>query len=102
MTITPLSSSTRRYAPAYASRRAWMLKHYRDREIADYDAAIKLEPGNAMFRVARAEAWSARGMHEAAMADYAEALSPRPQQSRNLGLERPRVAQRPEGRHGNR
>ena len=35
-------------------------KHYRDRELADISEAIKLEPANAVYRVARAETWSAR------------------------------------------
>ena len=34
-----------RCAPAYASRaRAWVKKHYRERELADYDMAISIEP----------------------------------------------------------
>ena len=79
-----------------------MLKHYRDRELADYDAAIKLEPANPMYRVARAETWSARGRHEPAMADYAEAIRLDPNNPGNLGLARQRVAQGPEDRHRDR
>ena len=74
-TITPLSSSTRTMPRPTPSRaRAWMLKHYRDREIADYDAAIKLEPATRCTEWPEPKSWSARGMHDAAMADYAEAL----------------------------
>ena len=69
-----------RYAPAYVSRaRAWVPKHYRDREIADYDAGA-----SRLSRQTWPTGWPAlnpgrRGMHDLAMADYAEALRLDPQ-----------------------
>ena len=36
--------------------------------------AIKLDPNNAAYRVARGDSWSAQGRHDYAMADYDEAI----------------------------
>ena len=75
MTTTPPSSSTCATLPhTRAAREGLEAEYYRDGELADYDAAIKLEPANPIHPVARAECWSARGMHDAAMADFAEVL----------------------------
>jgi tetratricopeptide (TPR) repeat protein len=41
--------------------------------------AIELDPKNAGYRVARADSWSAQGMHNRAMADYDDALRMEPE-----------------------
>ena len=41
-------------------------------------AAIDRDPTNASYRVARAESWSAQGMHKRAMADFEDALRMEP------------------------
>jgi tetratricopeptide (TPR) repeat protein len=60
---------------AYSRRAAaWANKHDRDQEASDLTMAIRLEPGNASYRIARAESYSAQGRHKLAMADYDDAL----------------------------
>ena len=72
-TMRSSSTPTRTGLPGpRAARRAG--KHYRDRELADYSEAIRIEPANASYRVARADSWSAQGRHTRAMDDYDEAL----------------------------
>ena len=58
--------------------RAWARRHYRDREAADYTEAIRLDPTNTAYRIARADCWSTQGRHERAIADYEDALRAEP------------------------
>ena len=50
-----------------------------DLAIADYTAAIRLQPKNAARYVARARAWDAKGDGSRAIADYSEAIRLDPQ-----------------------
>src|SRR5262249_39566308 len=51
--------------------------------VADLTDAIRLDPTNTDFWVARARSWSSQGRHEQAMADYDAAIRLRP---RDAGL----------------
>ena len=83
-----------RHAPAYISRaRVWMLKYYRERVLADYDAAVNLEPANSMFWVARPKPGR-----------QAAATSPRWPITRRRSASIPRIRRSgsPEGTNGER
>ena len=84
-TTRPWTPTTKRFdsipttlPPSLAVPRPGRRKHYRDRELADISMAIKLDPNNAAYRVARGESWSAQGRHKRAMADYDEAIRMEP------------------------
>jgi tetratricopeptide (TPR) repeat protein len=49
-----------------------------DGAIADFDAAIDLEPGNALARSQRASAWGGKGDRERALADFELAIQADP------------------------
>ena len=77
---------------SWAEPRPGARKHYRERELADLGTAIRLEPNNAAYRVARGDSWSAQGQHKRAMADYDDALRMEPNDPGEMGVARQRTA----------
>jgi tetratricopeptide (TPR) repeat protein len=67
-------------AIAYSSRaHAWSAKGDKDRAIADYGEAIRLDPEHAIAYNNRGLAWAAKGDKDRAIADYDEAIRLNPQ-----------------------
>ncbi len=54
-------------------------KHYRERELADIGEAVKLEPRNTTYRIAKVQSHSAQGRHDEAMVEYNIALGLEPE-----------------------
>ena len=63
----------------------WAAKGELDRGIADYDAALKLDPRSANTHYNRANAWAQKGEPDRAIADYDAAIKLDPKESAAYG-----------------
>jgi tetratricopeptide (TPR) repeat protein len=62
-------------AQAYLSRgKLWEARSEFDKAIADYSAAIKLDPTNEFIYNSRGNAWRSKGEYDKAIADHSEAI----------------------------
>jgi tetratricopeptide (TPR) repeat protein len=70
------SASPPNSAAAYVERAVFFSAHDEHaRAIADYDAAIRLDPGDAFIYLLRGHGYESLGRREQAIADYRKALS---------------------------